>query len=509
MNANARKATRAIAIAALGIGALAAFLAIGKLRGGASPTDPLVAAAAVPPAHRVVVHVATPPVFGAPALGRLLVLVDHAGHPVFERNLGEGATTALHHFARDVRWRYVDDLTADDVHGADAVVYFGLRVVAPSGGWTQLRFARRLVVFTNHLAQLQSIGLFPHVVGAADVATPPHAEILYGGQRFAVPSSIYTRFAVRSPARGIGEVDAAGTSPFAVLDGTAAFVASPLSFGSEFRDPYKQGFLLAACDALRIALDAPAAPRVALLRFEDVSVQVPTGRMRSIVEYMAAENRPYGIGVIPNQLIKGVDLRRLSEDPGLVQTLRFAQAHGARIVLHGFYHSFNSPEDFEFWDADHNRPLAEDSVAFMSRRLNAGLAIERSLGLDPVMWESPHYAASPLDYGVVSHFFATSWERRRPVAFLPWPIDRDPYGSALLPENLGYIAADFTDRVYTVQMQLARARAFTVCADCVPAAFIHPATVELADVVDFVNGLEALGYHFVDPLSLIAPREGA
>jgi hypothetical protein len=488
--------------------AVVAMLALNSASGEATAGDPLAIASELPPARAVNIPAPGAPLFAPPALGRLLVVIDHTGDPAFEHNLADGAAIALHHFARNVRWIYVDDVTAADARDADAVVYFGLRAAEPATGWRQLRLAKRLVVFNQHLAQLQSVGLFPHVVGVSDVAAPAHAEIVYGGEHFAVPSRVFTRFEVRAGAQALGEIRGDGTSAFAAVDGGDAFVATPLGFGSEFRDPYRQGFLLAACDALRIALGAPAEPRVALIRFEDVSVQVPTSRMRSIVEYMAANALPYGIGVIPNQLIKGVQLRTLGQDPDLVQTLRYGQAHGARIVLHGFHHSFNSPEDFEFWDAVHNRPLPEDSVGWMSRRLNAGLKIERSLGLHPVMWESPHYSASPLDYRVVASFFAASWERRRPVAFLPWPIDRDQYGSALLPENLGYIAVDRDDPTYNLVMQLARARAFVVCADCVPAAFLHPATVELADVIDFINGVESLGYRFVDPLSLVAPREG-
>jgi len=34
------------------------------------------------------------------------------------------------------------------------------------------------------------------------------------------------------------------------------------------------------------------------------------------------------------------------------------------------------------------------------------------------------------------------------------------------------------------------------------------ATVKLADVLDFLNGMESLGYRFIGPLSLAAPREG-
>jgi len=449
-------------------------------------------------------------IFAPPALGSVLVVTDRTGRPAFERRLAEGAAIALHHFARETSWKYVDDLAEADVRGADAIVYLGTRSALPPAGWQNLRYARRLVAFDFHLAQMQSLGLFAHVAAVREIATPANAEIRYGGQAFALPGRVYTRFDAAGPARTFGTIAGQSVTPFAAVDGAAAFVAAPLSFGTVFSDPYRQGYLLAACDALRIALGAPPAPRVALLRFEDVSVEVPAERMQAIAQYMASRNIPYGIAVIPSQLEKGQPVRDLTTDTALVQTLQFAQAHGARIVLHGFHHSYNSPEDYEFWDAVNNRPLPEDSEAWMSGRIEAGLAIERSIGLDPVMWESPHYAASPLDYQVVGKYFSMAWERRRPVSFLPWPLDRDGYGTALLPENLGYVAVDqdgsVPARAMTLGMQLARARAFTVCADCVPVGFLHPATVTLADVIDYVNGIEALGYRFVDPLQLVAPR---
>jgi hypothetical protein len=471
----------------------------------------LAASGCAAPKYPILVHPPGEAIFAPPALQRLLVLTDRSGRPVYESRLADGAAIAMHHFARETEWKYVDDLTQADARGADAIVYLSTRSSLPAGGWQNLRFARRLVVFNQHLAQMQTLGFFSHLAAAREILAPPHAEIVFEGQHFAVPARIYTRFEAQPGTRTMGTIQGETSSPFAAIDGNAAFVAAPLSFGSVFIDPYRQGYLLASCEALRVALGAPAVPRVALVRFEDVSVEVPTERMHAIVEYMAQRGIPDGIAVIPSQWVKGQQLRELSSDTDLVDTLRFAQAHGARILLHGFHHSYNSPEDFEFWDAAHGRPLPEDSVAWMSGKIEAGLAIERGLGLEPVMWESPHYAASPLDYGVVAKYFAVSWERRRPVAFLPWPLQQDEYGSALLPENLGYIALPGEDspvaQAMTLSMQLARARAFTVCADCVPAGFLHPSTVTLADVVDYVNGIQALGYRFVDPLALIAPRE--
>lgn len=455
-----------------------------------------------PPPAPLTVKPPDTPIFDPPPFGRLLVVVDHAGDPKFEQNTAEGAMVVFRHFARRTEWMYVDDLTPDEARAADVVVYLGFVFHEPERGWRNLRYAKRLVVSDLHLAELQQIGLFPHLA-QAQIVSAQHAQIEYRGQRFAVAGNFYTRFV----ARGVpvfGSIEGTARSPFAVIDGSAAFIAAPLDFGRDIVDPYDDGGRIAALDALREVLGLRPAARVALLRLEDVSVQVPSDRMWAIVRYLASRHLPYGIGVIPDQLIKGVTLKTLPEDPDLVAALRFAQDHGARIVLHGLHHSFNSPEDYEFWDNVHNRPLPEDSVAWMSGKLNAGLTIERGLGLHPLMWESPHYAASPLDYRVIRHFFTASWERRRPVAFAPWPLDNDEYHSILLPENLGYIS--LSDQAMTLPKMLARARALTVCQDCVAAGFLHPATVALADVIDYINGLQALGYRFVDPMDLIAPR---
>ena len=458
------------------------------------PSPPAAASPAAPP----------PPVplVASPRFNRLIVAVDRTGNPRYEETLARGVAIQLDHFARHVDWAYVDALSAGAVRGADGVVYLGLHEAPPPAGFSALFGARRLVVVFEHLAQLHNVGLFPHVVSSVSTRALPSTTVLYGGQRFGLDAPVYTRIAVSSGAAVLGSISGTPPSPFAIIDGSDTFITAPLSFGTDLRDPSRQGSLLAACDILRIALSAPAQPRIALLRLEDVSVQVPPPFLQAIVEYLAQHHVPYGIGVIPDQWIKGKTLVSLKQDPDLVKVLLFAQAHGARIILHGLHHSFNSAEDFEFWDHAHNTPLAEDSAPWMRSKIDAGLAIERGLGLRPVMWETPHYSASPLDYRVVRTYFPISWERRAPVAFAPWAVEHDEYGSALLPENLGYIA-NGSDPQMTLPLMLERAQAFTVCRDCIPAAFLHPTTVQLGVVKQVVEGIEALGYRFVDPLAVI------
>ena len=62
-------------------------------------------------------------------------------------------------------------------------------------------------------------------------------------------------------------------------------------------------------------------------------------------------------------------------------------------------------------------------------------------------WETPHYAASDLDYRVIHRFFETVFERRIAAntmnsdQLFPYPVI-DLYGQFIIPESLGYIPID-------------------------------------------------------------------
>jgi hypothetical protein len=167
------------------------------------------------------------------------------------------------------------------------------------------------------------------------------------------------------------------------------------------------------------------------------------------------------------------------------------------VLLHGLHHCCSSEdaEGYEFWDHDHNAPVSYDSAEWMRSQIVEGITDETALGLRPQIWETPHYSASPVDYGVVSEFFGAAWELRRPIGWLPWVLKRDQYGAMLLPEDLGYVSLD---RTKTVADQLARAKELLVCQTCIAAGFLHPSTVPIEDVREYIKGLRDLGYVFVD-----------
>jgi hypothetical protein len=286
--------------------------------------------------------------------------------------------------------------------------------------------------------------------------------------------------------------------PHIVQDGDALFVNGDISFDSS--DAATRGVMLVTCDAMTQFLEAqplPARP-LAMLRLEDVSALTPVRRLDTVVRYLAAAHVPYGIGVIPDLHVKGKVVASLQNNRELLNVLHWAAAHGATVILHGLHHCCSSQdaEGYEFWDRDHDAPLAHDSAEWMRTQVATGIAASNALGLHPQIWETPHYSASPIDYGVISEFFGAAWEIREPIGWLPWVLRRDQYRTMLLPENLGYVSLDGTK---TVADQLVLAKELLVCRSCVAAGFLHPSTIWIEAVREYVNGLRDLGYVFVDP----------
>jgi Uncharacterized protein conserved in bacteria (DUF2334) len=453
-----------------------------------------------------VVPVETAPLVLPGDIGPILVLVDRLpGKEHFVETRAEQVAIGMRHFSAQTSWAYLDAVPIERVTSAAAVVYLGINGNAPLSpdALARLRRAHRLIVSRYHLAALREAGIaFTHTEGGKDIPVPPNTAVRYKGQSF--PSSLpdFLAFGAKEPAHVLSaySVALADTTslPHIVQDGDALFVNDDISFDSS--DVAKRGAMLVICDALIQFLEArplPARP-LAMLRLEDVSALTPVPRLENVVRYLAAARVPYGIGVIPDLKVKGKVVSPLRHNSELLKVLRWAAAHGATVVLHGLHHCCSSEdaEGYEFWDRDNNAPLPHDSAEWMRSQVTEGIAAATVLGLQPQIWETPHYAASPVDYRVVSEFFGAAWEVRQPVGWLPWVLRRDQYRTMLLPENLGYVSVDGTN---TVADQLTRAKELLVCRSCVAAGFLHPSTIWIEAVREYVDGLRDLGYAFVDP----------
>ena len=443
-------------------------------------------------------------------VGSILVLVDRLpGKEEFVEARAEQVAIALRYFTTQTSWEYVDSAPPEKVESAFAVVYLGFNGKDPLSleSLARLRLAHRLVVSRYHLAKLREARIaFRNTQGGRDIAVPQNTTLRYKGQSFPAGLPDFVAFEARRHAHILANYDvttpANSTLPYIVRDGHALFVNGDISFYAG--DEALRGAMLTACDAISTFLGAKPLPKrpLAMLRLEDVSALTPPARLDAIVRYLSAEHVPYGLALIPKVRVKGRVIPPLQGNRELLNVLHWAEGHGATIILHGLNHCCSSidAEGYEFWDADHRAPLANDSAEWMRSTVREAESAATALGVHPLLWETPHYAASPADYAVVSEFFGTAWELRAPVGWLPWVLRRDQYGALLLPENLGYVSLDGTKTVYD---QLERAKELLVCRSCIAAGFLHPSTIPIDDVHKYVEGLHALGYSFVDPAQLV------
>jgi uncharacterized protein YdaL len=295
---------------------------------------------------------------------------------------------------------------------------------------------------------------------------------------------------------------------------------------------------------LMFDLLAPQTPprRRALVRIEDVGPNSDPARLRAVADYLAAEHAPFAVAVYDSYRDplgrQGPRRLDLAQAPAVVAALRYMQARGGTLIMHGHTHQFAaklnpysavSADDFEFFLAHvsptgyvtYDGPLQGDSEARARARMNEGLADWAAAGLArPTIFEFPHYAASAADYCAAGELFAARYDRAlyfagvlsgRPVdprtwggQFFPYPVT-DVYGARVLPENLGnHEPVGFNHNPARGPKDiLAAARRNLVMRD-VFASFYHHPFLDIALLKQTVAGLKAQGYVFVSVESVLA-----
>ena len=293
-----------------------------------------------------------------------------------------------------------------------------------------------------------------------------------------------------------------------------------------------------------LAPDTPVRHR-ALVRIEDVGPHSDPAQLRAIADYLYGKKVPFSVATFveyddpAGRYSGGKPVHKLlSETPGLVDALRYMADHGGTLLMHGYTHGYAaapnpygvSAEDFEFWRAHVDAtntvvldgPVPEDSTDWALGRFDAARQEWARAGLvAPDIWEFPHYAASPTDYRAISPRVKARYERAMyfpgllsgatpdtshvASQFFPYPV-KDVYGSPIIPENLGNIATQTFNQhgVRLVPDLLASAKRQLVVRDGVTSFFYHP-FLALQYLPALVEGIQALGYTFVAPLTLGDP----
>ncbi|MFH8369684.1 DUF2334 domain-containing protein [Streptomyces sp. NPDC018031] len=330
------------------------------------------------------------------------------------------------------------------------------------------------------------------------------------------------------------------TFPWAIRSANLTYVGEiPFTYVSE------TDRILAFQDLLFDVL-APQTPEQhrALLRLEDITPMSDTTKLRAIADYLKSKNIAYGINVIPvYNDPKGVQNNgvprtvRLAHRPALVNTLKYMLANGAVLMDHGYTHQYGNADnpyngltgdDFEFFRAHvdqgnyvvYDGPVAEDSADWAQSRITSAFAEFARVGLPkPKLWTTPHYAASATDYKVFGQNFAARLERSlyfsgtlrgtEPDAgrylgqFFPYPVT-DVYGTKVLPENLGsYEPEGHNNNPPRLAADLVKgAQANLAVRDGFASFYYHPYH-PVEPLKETVEGIQALGYSFVSPESLI------
>jgi uncharacterized protein YdaL len=285
--------------------------------------------------------------------------------------------------------------------------------------------------------------------------------------------------------------------PYIIQSGSFwVIVDSPFSYSSE-NDRY-----LALADILHDILGIQHAERhPAILRVEDLNAMSEPDELAQTIKVIHKYHIPFAFGFVPTYINpqERIELR-MSEKPEIVSWLKTYVNEGGTPILHGFTHQYRgvTTDDYEFWDDLGDRPIRGDSEAFVARRLEEAIKESMGMGLYPVAWETPHYAASALDYRVMHRFFDTVFERRLAGnhldsdQYFPYPIV-DLYGQFVIPENLAYVPIDAPSS----KPILAAADAAWVVRDGYGSFFFHPfMKPEILD--EIISGIKQRGYTFID-----------
>ena len=291
--------------------------------------------------------------------------------------------------------------------------------------------------------------------------------------------------------------------------------------------------------------------RQAAVRLEDVTPDSDPEELQAIVDYLHSENVPFQMAVVPKYVDpKGTENNgtpkelTLEDSPELVAVLQDAVKKGGTIIQHGTTHQFGtldnpynavSADDFEFirsWCSATNDTKAPPidcqdksfvqiggtlpgtSQEWASERVDQGRQIFGEVGLPtPEIFETPHYSATREAYYGIGEHYPVRYERELLYAgtltntqagphdyygqFFPYAVN-DPYGTHVLPENLGNFEPNEINQhpPRLAQEVIDAAKLNLVNTHATASFFFHP-YYPLAELKKIVTGIKAEGYTFV------------
>ena len=397
-----------------------------------------------------------------------------------------------------------DDFSSSDYTDIDHIFYLGVseRSALPRNFVRFISQTEKTVCWMNYNVQFLS-AVDSLRLGFRFIESDEHSSysIRYKDVLIPKPDSTFHRIQIDNPdvCRVVASAVSEGDDlPYAVKSGQFWYFADlPTSFVTE------GGRHIVFSDLLHDILGEDHEERhLALLRIEDVNPLSDPELLKPIAKYLGSENVPFSVGVTPYYLDPATNtVVTLSERPELVKALRFMVSKGGTVLLHGYTHQYRGQTtiDYEFWDGVNDQPIFEDSEEYVKERIEKALYECFQNDLFPLIWETPHYAASLLDYSVINQYFSTSYERRQTSdilgtdQLLPFFIPKRSGKPQLIPENLGYIPYDDPSPDRMIEF----ARSNLAVRDGYASHFFHP-FVPIDALKTLVQQIQAIGYTYGD-----------
>lgn len=506
-----------------------------------------------------------------------LVLYDASGKYAEDAAMYAIATgNLLSHFGR-TELKPVAEYTAGTVEAHDATVYIGTDYAAtlPEEFLADVRSTERPVMWLDQNvdelagpneaqnAQFrEKYGWDPRATTSVDssrVSTvdyrkkPVHRESA-GAQELTIPFTGAREgvevLATSQCTEGGKSVSCTGAQggpsevPWAVRSGNLTYLAEvPLDY-IDSNDVY-----LVYADLFYDLVGSDArATKQAAVRLEDVGPESDPEDLRRVADYLASENVPFQVAVIPIQLGKNKDGSdwyglSLKDRPEVVEALQYMQEKGGTLIQHGTTHQMgtgNNPysgrsgEDYEFYrygctttdtapytfeectNDSYITPVervAQDDVAQWQERLEAGreVMVEAGLG-ETTIFETPHYGGSVNSYVAMARTYDARYEQGDYYASIltgkpseagksysqqfPYTV-HDIYGGTVHPENLGNITEGEQNNhaARTPEFLVSRAEANLTVRESTASFFFHP-YLDLGYLKETVTGIKKLGYEF-------------
>lgn len=273
----------------------------------------------------------------------------------------------------------------------------------------------------------------------------------------------------------------------------------------------------------------------AYLRLEDIHPGLDPENVIEIAGILEQRKVSYMVSVIPVYVNPETEEEyHFSDNPELVEALKYMQDHGGSIILHGNTDQYGTAETgdgFEFWNKETNSPISQNpdepsviksrgefrsqleyetslydqktfETAYIKNKLDKGIEELVEYGLYPLAFEAPHYAMSQNGYEVLAQYFSTyvgqvqltdkDWRKMTETPYISSPTFL--HGMTLLPETIRYVR--YEDPL-SIQEMKARLDDFTIVRDGVIGGFYHPflggkELIEVLNEIEKVSNLEWL-----------------